>query len=383
MLRGHHPQLPGGIFLIGYTFLIVSGGAILIGLITGVLSVFFVARQQSIIGDAIAHSTLAGIAMAYLIFRQQSRLLLLIGALLTGLLAVGLIQLVQTVSRIKTDAAIGVVLSTLFGLGVALLSIIQKLPSGSQSGLKHYLFGNIAFLRLTDLGSILILDLLVLLLIGLFWKELKLITFDREYAKTLNIGVQRYELLILTLVVVTVVLGVEMIGVIMMAGLLIGPGIAARQWSNHFGQVVLLAAILGAVAGLSGVILSATISNLATGPTIIVIMGIIVFISIIFSRKGPLLDYFTYLKYEVQVDVHETMEHLSSYIIKHPRGCDIREFALKEEPTEPQPDHQLSDDLHVLYHLGYIQPQESGNWVLTFKGMELVEQMSQSWEMSQ
>ena len=286
----------------------------------------------------------------------------------------GLIYTISRYTIVKEDAAIGIVLSLFFGLGIALLSYIQRTATSPPGRLEHYLFGNIAFLRETDLFIISLLGLIVISLLLVFWKQLKLVSFDQDYAMTLGLKTVIYDFLVLVLVVVTIVISSDLIGVIMVAGLLIAPGLAARQWSDVFGRVVLLAGIFGAASGLLGALFSASVSNLPAGPTIIVIMGVIVMFSLLVAKNGILFSQLTTLWYELTIDVEQRLEHLAEHMLVNPRACDIREFDLADHDP-PLRDHRLDQDLSVLIQLGYITPREGGYWILTLKGLMMVQKM--------
>lgn len=372
--------------MISYTLQIVALGAGFIGFVSGLLSVFFVNRKQSILGDAISHASLAGITLSFIILQEKVKFFIVLGALLSALGAMGLIYVIDRYTKVKSDAAIAIVLSLFFGFGIVLLSLIQRLEISSQSGLRHYLFGNIAFLRFSDLPLLVSLGLIIITLIILNWKELKLITFDIEYAKIIGLPVFRYELLIIIMGISIIVIGVDLIGVVMMAGLLVAPAMAARQWVSTYNTLMILSAIFGMFGGVLGTILSANFSNLPPGPTIIVLLALLVIISIIFSSKGLISYYFRYAYYTSRYNVEEKIFHLADHMRLNPTFCDIREFDIDPDhdsvivhphSSKFKENHTLYDDLDILIHLGYILPREGGTWILTYKGMETVNKINQ------
>jgi manganese/zinc/iron transport system permease protein len=270
-----------------YTLLVVAAGGAILGLLSGVIGSFAVLRQQSLMGDALAHAALPGVAVAFMLVGRQMGALL-IGAAIASWLGAQFIRAVTSTTRIKQDAAMGITLAAWFALGLALLAVIQGQQDASQAGLAHFIFGQAASIRLDSLLMISGAGLVMLLITALFWKELKLLTFDPVYAATV-LPVQPLEALLSTLIVAVIVLGLQVAGVILMVGLLIAPAVAARQWSRRLDQMIVLAGLFGAFAGGSGAIISATDSGLPTGPLIIIMASILVGGSILFAPERGLL----------------------------------------------------------------------------------------------
>jgi manganese/zinc/iron transport system permease protein len=192
-------------------------------------------------------------------------------------------------SRVPFDAALGGALAVFFGLGLVLLSYIQRhVPEASSHPLDRYLFGQAALLRNQDLRVIGGFGVAALLLVAAFWKEFKLLSFDPDYAASLGFPVRLLDLLLTTLIVMAVVIGLKAVGVVLMTALLIAPAAAARQWTNRLGGVVVLAGILGALAGLAGAIASHLAGRgVPTGPTIVLAATILVLLSMAFgSARG-------------------------------------------------------------------------------------------------
>ncbi len=266
-----------------YTLVIVALGGAILGLLSGVIGSFAVLRQQSLMGDALSHAALPGIAIAFMLVGRQMGALL-IGAAISSWLGAQFIRAVISTTRIKQDAAMGITLAAWFAMGLALLTVIQGQQDASQAGLAHFIFGQAASIRLDTLLTIAGAGSLILLITAIFWKELKLLTFDPIFAATV-MRTQPLETLISTLIVAVIVMGLQVAGVILMVGLLIAPAVAARQWSRRLDQMVVLAGLFGAFAGSSGAIISATDSGLPTGPLIIIMASLIVAISILFAPE--------------------------------------------------------------------------------------------------
>ncbi len=272
-----------------YTLRTITLGTAILGGVTGMLGSFAVLRKQSLLGDAISHAALPGIALAFLITGSKDTNVLLIGALISGLVGTFWIRGITTKTHLKSDTALGLILSVFFGFGMLLLTFIQKQPNANQAGLDKYLFGQAATLVESDVWLMSIVTGICLLVLLLFWKEFKILLFDKDYAHTLGFNVKFIDILITTFIVLAIVLGLQTVGVVLMSAMLLAPAAAARQWTNSLGLMVFLAAILGASAGVFGTAISSTQNNLSTGPVIVLVASVFVLFSFIFSPKRGLL----------------------------------------------------------------------------------------------
>lgn len=271
-----------------YTLSIVAVGGALLGMLSGALGSFAVLRQQSLLGDALSHAALPGVAIAFLVAGRDLPALL-IGAAIAGWIGVQFIAAVTATTRIRQDAAMGMALSAFFALGIALLSYIQGRGDAAQAGLEKFIFGQAAAIRRSDVELIALAALAIFLLLAAFWKEFKLITFNRDFAAANGYPLTLIDGLLSLLILAAIVLGLQVAGVILMVGLLIAPGVAARQWTHHLGQMVVLAGIFGAFSGATGAIISALDAGLPTGALIIVVASILVALSLALApRRGVL-----------------------------------------------------------------------------------------------
>lgn len=265
-----------------YTVRTVALGGAILGMISGVPGCFAVLRQESLMGDALSHAALPGVCIAFLLVGRNLGALL-IGAGIASWLGVRFIQVLLDTTRIKQDSAMGIVLASWFAAGIALLAYIQSIPDASQAGLDSFIFGQAAAIIESDVQLISVVGLVMLGLLVVFWKEFKLVTFDPEFAIASGVRVGLINVLLSTLIVVAIVLGLQLAGVILMVGMLIAPGIAARQWTQKLNQMLILSAVFGAFAGGTGAILSAVDADVPTGPMIIVVAFTLVTISIAFA----------------------------------------------------------------------------------------------------
>lgn len=251
------------------TLQIVGVGAAILGAVAGALGCFALLRRQSLVGDAVSHAALPGIALAYLLTGTKSSAGLLLGAALAGWLGMLFVLAIVRTTRLDENTALGLVLATFFGVGLVLLTFLQRQPKASQAGLETYLFGQAATMLREDIVMLSGVGVVLLAIVALFWKEFLLVTFDREYAATVGYPVRRLELTLTILLVVAIALGLRTVGVILMSALIVAPAAAARQWTNRTSRMVLLAALFGAVAGLAGAVASSLVPNLPTGPAIV------------------------------------------------------------------------------------------------------------------
>ncbi len=269
--------------LTDYTLRTVALGAGLLGLVSGALGAFAVLRRQALLGDAISHAALPGIALAFLLTGSKAPLVLVVGAALAGWLGAALITSVTERTKVTYDSALGIMLSVFFGIGLVLLTYIQRMPAANQAGLDSFLFGQAAALVARDVQTIGLLGALVLLLLAIFWKEFKLLSFDAEFAGTLGFPVARLDHLLTGLLVVAIVIGLQTVGVVLMSAMIVAPGAAARQWTNRLGTMVLLAGLIGALSGVGGAVVSARAANVPTGPAIVLLVSSIVAVSLLFA----------------------------------------------------------------------------------------------------
>ena len=272
-----------------YTLRTITLGTAVLGAVTGMLGSFAVLRKQSLLGDAISHAALPGIAIAFLITGSKDTNVLLIGALISGLLGTFWIRGITSKTHLKSDTALGLILSVFFGFGMLLLTFIQKQPNANQAGLDKYLFGQAATLVESDVWLMSIVTGLCLVVLLVFWKEFKILLFDKDYAHTLGFNTKFIDILITSFIVLAIVLGLQTVGVVLMSAMLLAPAAAARQWTNSLSTMVFLAAVLGASAGVFGTAISSTQNNLSTGPVIVLVASIFVLFSFIFSPKRGLL----------------------------------------------------------------------------------------------
>lgn len=362
-----------------YTLRTVALGTAVIGAISGILGCFALLRKQSLLGDAISHATLPGVVLAFILFQSRSSVVLMLGAAVAGWLATLLILSVVQNTRIKEDSALGIALSVFFGFGLMLLSFTQRMTTARQAGLDRFLFGQAAAIIERDVIIMSIVGLLALLAVAFYWKEFKLISFDPEYAASIGYPVRTLSIALTTLMVIAIVIGLQTVGVILMSAMLVAPAAAARQWTDRLGVMALLAALFGAVSGVTGALFSASNAGLSTGPIIVLVISSITIVSMLLAPNRGLI--WRWLQRQrnqrrLQLDLvladlyslaqqHENPLHGHSVAVLRTmnnfRGgveYTLKELALQELATEVEP----------------------GKWALTSQGYdEAVRRQNQRW----
>ncbi|MDN2565509.1 metal ABC transporter permease [Aquibium sp. A9E412] len=276
-------------FLGDYTIQNVAIGAALLGIISGVLGCFAVLRKQSLLGDTLSHAALPGVCLGFIVAGARDLGAILTGALATGALAALVVLALTRNSRLKTDAALGIALSLFFAVGIVLLTYIQRLGNAAQGGLDSFLFGQAAAILRGDLWVMGGITLVAVALVAALWKELKLVTFDPVFAASLGLPVLALEVVLTVMIALAVVVGLQMVGVVLMAAMVIAPAVAARQWTGRLESMVVLSALIGMAAGVFGALVSALNRGLATGPLIVLAVSALVLVSLLVAPGRGLL----------------------------------------------------------------------------------------------
>ena len=276
-----------------YTLRTVALGSGIMGVVSGMLGAFAVLRRQSLLGDAMSHAALPGIVLAFIITGSKEPLALMIGAAVAGWIGALFVTAIISTTRIKQDSALGLILATFFGLGLVLLTWVQTLPNAAQAGLDKYLFGQAATLLERDVATMAAIGGLALLVLALFWKECAILSFDPDFARSMGLPVHLLSMLLTSLLVAAISIGLQAVGVVLMSALIVAPGVAARQWTDRLGVMVLLSGVFGTVAGVGGALLSSAAARLPTGPVIVVCISVLALISLLFApRRGLVWNWF-------------------------------------------------------------------------------------------
>ncbi len=269
--------------LADYNTRIVVLGTTLLGAAAGLIGTFTYLRKRAMVSDALAHATLPGIAAAFLLVGQKEIVPLLIGGAIAGTLGVLCVMGLRRIPRIHEDAAIGIVLSVFFGVGLILKSAATQLSMGDQAGLDRFIYGTTAGLIRQDAWLIGLTAALILISVVLLFKEFRLLCFDAAYAHSLGRRVRLLDLLMMALVVITTVVGLQAVGLILVIALLIIPAAAARFWTDDLATMTWLSVEFGAASGFVGALISGSYANLPAGAVIVICAGVLFFFSMAFA----------------------------------------------------------------------------------------------------
>lgn len=269
----------------GYNAALVSIGAGLLGAAAGAAGAFLVLRRRALMSDAMAHATLPGIALAFLVMVAlggDGRFLpgLMLGAALTA--ALGLWTVQWMARRLHEDAATGAVLSSFYGFGVVLLTVIQGWGQGRPAGLERVLLGSTAGMLWTDAVVIASGGAAILALLWLFQRPLAIVAFDPVHARMLGLHPERLDIVLMFIVLAVVLVGLNVTGMILIVALLVTPAVTARMWMTSVGHVAVLSGLLGGVCGYVGAAVSAALPDVPTGPVIVLLTSTLFLGSLVF-----------------------------------------------------------------------------------------------------
>ncbi|MBD3178044.1 MAG: iron chelate uptake ABC transporter family permease subunit [Armatimonadia bacterium] len=355
-----------------YTLRTVALGTAALGFVSGALGSFAVLRKQALLGDATSHAALPGIAVAFLLTGSKAPLVLVLGAALAGWLGTLAIMTIVGLSRVKYDTALGMILSVFFGVGLVLLTFIQRRPDATQAGLDTYLFGQAATLLDRDVKTIAGLGAIALLAMALLWKELKLLSFDPDFGATLGFPMRGLDIILTSLIVIAIVIGLQAVGVVLMSAMVVAPAAAARQWTDKLGIMVPLAGVFGALSGVTGAVISSSATRMPTGPVIVLCVSAVAVASLLLAPNRGLFP--QWLRSRRQRHAVRKEAVLS----------DLR--ALEEQHAGEAPGHSaavlrmmapnpagVSPRLQELSDRGWVAKTGSDEWTITEEGLRALE----------
>jgi manganese/zinc/iron transport system permease protein len=305
-------------FLADYTVRIVALGSGVLGAVAGTLGSFAFLRRQSLLGDAVSHAALPGIAIAFLLTGSRAPLVIMIGAAVAGWIGTVAVRFVVNRSRVPFDSALGIVLAVFFGFGLILLTHIQKKPNAAQAGLDSYLFGQAAALLRRDVVAMAVLGGVAVVLVVALWKEFKLLSFDSAFGASIGLPMASMDLLLTSLLVVAIVIGLQTVGVVLMSAMIVAPAAAARQWTHRLGSMVGVSAAIGVGAGVLGSITSALVPLLPTGPTIVLLLSVVVAVSLLLAPgRGLVWRWLRFGRLRQAPQLDPVLIHLYALSLQH------------------------------------------------------------------
>lgn len=352
-----------------YTLRNVALGSAILGIVSGALGTFAVLRKQSLLGDSISHAALPGVALAFMLTGSKTPIILLLGAAIAGWIGTLFILSIIRNTRLKEDSAQGIVLSSFFGVGLVLLTFIQKMPNAAQAGLDKFLFGQAATLMTEDIVTMAVLGVISLVFLGIFWKEFKIMTFDPEFGSSMGFPRKTLDIILTSIIVFAIVIGLQTVGVVLMSAMVVAPAAAARQWTNKLGKMVVLSAFFGAISGVTGAIISSLTEKMPTGPTIVICLSVVVLISIFLApNRGLLWKFFLMQRNKKRFAAEKILLNLFRLAKKHnnyEHGHPISTLSLVSENAAG-----VKQGLESLQLKGLVQVDPNNCWSLTKEGYE-------------
>jgi manganese/zinc/iron transport system permease protein len=350
-----------------YTLRTVALGATVLGIVSGALGAFAVLRRQSLVGDAMSHAALPGIALAYLVTGSKTQPVLLLGAAIAGWIATLLVIAIVRTTRVKFDSALGLVLSVFFGFGLMLLTFIQRRPDASQAGLDKFLFGQAATALERDVAQMAAIGAISLAGVLVLWKEFKLLSFDPDFGASIGYPIRLLDIVLTTLIVIAIVVGLQMVGVVLMSAMIVAPAAAARQWTDRLGLMVVLSAVFGALAGVTGATASGTVARLPTGPTIVVCVSMVVLGSLLFApNRGILWSRIAQRQTRRRLRAEAVLLDLAMLAAQHANPYHGHPAAVLRAMNPGRAG--LEQALEDLARRGWVRQTGPGTWALTDEG---------------
>jgi manganese/iron transport system permease protein len=251
---------------------------ILVGILCPVVGTYLIVQRMALLGDVIAHAVLPGLAIAF-----YAGINILIGAFISGVFSTFVIAWIRSQSRVKVDAAMALTFSSFFALGITLITLLK-----SKLDLDTLLFGDILGVTITDVQRTAIITLIILILVKLFYKELLFFTFDKLGAQAQGFPINALHYGLMAAITLTIVASMQTVGVVLVISLLVGPGITAYLLVKELHQVMILGAILGSIASVSGIYASYYL-NIPSGPAIVLVMFTLFLLAILLSPSQGIL----------------------------------------------------------------------------------------------
>lgn len=265
-------------------------GITLLGLGSAYVGTYSFLDKKALLGDAISHAVLPGICLGFILAGEKDPIFIVGGAFLSGALATFLTSWIRTNTKLSEDAIIASILSIFFGFGVVLLTVIQKSGNPEMAGLNQFIFGNAIAILEEDLYIYGGLAVLIIISLSLFQKEFSLLVFNPDYGKAIGYPMGTIRLIFNVLMILAVVIGIQAIGVVLMAALLITPGAAARFWTDRLHKLLLIAGLFSVISGIIGTYISFVLPQMPTGPWVVVCLSLLALISFLFAPKKGVLS---------------------------------------------------------------------------------------------
>lgn len=305
-------------------------GSILLGVSCGLLGSFIVVRKMALFGDALSHAVLPGVAMGFLWSKTKDPVAIFIGATLAGLLGGAVVTLIRQTTKLKEDTALGIVLASFYAVGVCLIGRIQNMKNvGNTSGIKDFLFGKAASIGADDVALMAVVTALVVVIVGLFYKELLVTSFDNAFARAVGFPAGLIHYALMLLLSFSVVIALQAVGVVLVSAMLITPAAAAYLLTDRMHRMLGLAMLFGVFAGALGAFLSYLGTNLPTGPLMVLAATTVFVMAFLFGpRHGVVARAFRQLSRSNRVKRENTLKAV--YHVLEQREFDGESVSMRE-----------------------------------------------------
>ena len=366
----------------------------LLGCACGLMGGFLLLRKRSLMGDTLSHATLPGVGLSFMLLVAlggdgKSLPILLAGAGITGVIGCAAVLFIREQTRIKDDAAMGIVLSVFFGAGVAILGVIQKMPEGSAAGLESFIYGKTASMVMSDFQILVFITVSVITCSLLLFKEFRLLCFDENFAAVLGWPVKFLDILLLAIITAVTVAGLQAVGLILIIAFLITPAAAARFWTNQLDRMLMLSALIGAASGWIGASLSAFFPRLPAGAVIVLVAALFFVVSMLVgTERGVMIRFLR----QSQLEKRTGRQHLLRALYEILEGGRVTEELIIRTVAFRQirgrrtwSDRQLRDYIRRAYNEGLVEaPNKADSILLTETGLVEAKQVTRNhrlWEM--
>ena len=351
-------------------------GCVILGISAGLLGCFAFLRKRSLLGDALSHAALPGVCVAFMLTGTKNPVIILSGAVVSCWLGALSIEWIVKYTRCKEDSALGMVLSVFFGLGILLLTHIQKSGHAAQSGLDKFLFGQAASLVERDLYILGGMGILLCLIVVIAFKEFKIVSFDPDFARAIGLPVRLVEFTLATLIVLAVCIGLQAVGVVLMAAMLVTPAAAARFWTDSLSRMLWLATLFGGLSGAIGAYVSYLSVKMPTGPWMVVAVTSIFIVSFLFApQRGAVARInrnHRFSQKTAKENILRTMYKFGEQSKDWSNAVSLSELLQHREMSPAK----LRRTVRRLFALGFVAEPNHGLFSLTLAGREEAERVT-------
>jgi manganese/zinc/iron transport system permease protein len=353
-----------------YNTRVVILGVMALGIAAGLVGTFLLLRKRALTADALSHATLPGIAIAFMVMvafgmEGKSMFGLMIGAFVFGCVGVLLILGIRRTTKLKDDAAIGIVLSVSFGFGLCLLRLATEMPSGNAAGLNGFIFGKAASMVASDTKVIATVALCTGIIVAALRKEFTALCFDENFGLVQGWPILRLDITLMTLVAIVTVIALQSVGLVLAVAMLIVPAASARYWCTRIGSLLIVSAIIGCLGGWLGGVVSALVPRMPTGPVIVLVCGGWFIFSFIFGPvNGIVASQWRIWKLNRRIGIQHILRAMYE-VSSENRSCKFESIVRCRSWSKSHVKHLLSRLVRQKF-----VTNKKDSWVLTESGMQ-------------